>query len=167
MIVEEILIKVSTKYSAFADVLSLDLVSKLFKHTGINDHAIKLVNGQQPFYSPICSLEPIELETLKAYIEINLANGFIRLSKFPAGAPILFDRKSDSFLWLCVHYQGLNNFTIKNWYLLPQIGELLDRLRRAKQFTQLDLTNVYYRIRICKGDKWKTTFRTWYDHFEY
>ena len=86
----------------------------------------------------------MELKTLKAYIEINLANGFIRPSKSPAGAPILFDQKSDGSLRLCVDYQGLNNLTIKNRYPLPLIGELLDRLGRAKQFTQLDLTSAYH-----------------------
>ena len=109
----------------------------------------------------------MELETLKAYIETNLANGFIRPSKSPAGAPILFDRKSDGSLRLCVDYRGLNNLTIKNRYPLPLIGESLDRLGRAKQFTQLDLTSAYHRMRIRKGDEWKTAFRTRYGHFEY
>ena len=109
----------------------------------------------------------MELETLKAYIETNLANEFIRPSKSPAGAPILFDQKSDGSLRLYVDYQGLNNLTIKNRYPLPLIGELLDRLERAKQFTQLDLTSAYYQMRIRKGDEWKTAFRTWYGHFEY
>ena len=56
---------------------------------------------------------------------------------------------------------------IKNRYPLPLIGESLDRLGRAKQFIQLDLTSAYHRMRIRKGDKWKTTFRTRYGHFEY
>ena len=47
------------------------------------------------------------------------------------------------------------------------IGESLDRLSRARRFTQLDLTNAYYRMRICEGDEWKTAFRTQYGHFEY
>ena len=109
----------------------------------------------------------MELETLKAYIETNLANGFIRPSKSPAGAPILFDWKSDGSLWLCVNYRGLNNLTIKNRYPLPLIGESLDRLGRAKRFTQLDLTSAYHRMRIREGDEWKTAFRTQYGHFEY
>ena len=86
----------------------------------------------------------MELETLKTYIKTNLANGFIKLSKSPIDAPILFDWKSDSSLRLCVDYQGLNNLMIKNQYLLPLIGELLKRLGRTKQFTQLDLTSTYY-----------------------
>ena len=113
------------------------------------------------------SLGPVELETMKAYIKTNLANGFIRLSKLPAGAPILFDRTLNGFLQLCVDYWGLNNLTIKNRYPLPLIRESLNRLERAKQFTQLDLTSAYPQMRIRKGDELKTAFRTQYGHFEY
>ena len=109
----------------------------------------------------------MELETLKTYIETNLANGFIRPSKSPTGAPILFDRKSDGSLRLCVDYRDLNNLTIKNRYPLPLIGESLDRLGRAKRVTQLDLTSAYHQMKIRKGDEWKTAFRTRYGHFEY
>ena len=104
LIAEEAFTKVPAKYSDFVDVFSPDLAFKLSKNTGINDHAIELVEGQQSPYGPIYSLGPVELETLKAYIETNLANGFIRPSKSPAGAPILFDRKSDGSLRLCVDY---------------------------------------------------------------
>ena len=100
--------KIPDEYSDFAEVISPDLASELPEYTGINDHAIELVNGQQPPYGSIYSLGPVELENLKAYIETNLANGFIKPSKSFAGALILFDRKSDGFLRLCVNYQGLN-----------------------------------------------------------
>ena len=152
--------KVSVKYSDFVDVFFSDLVSKLPKHTRINDHAIKLVNSQQLSYGSIYSLGLVKLEILKAYIEINLANGFIRSSKFPTDTLILFDRKSNGSLRLYVNYQGLNNLTIKNRYLLSLIGKSLDRLRRAKRFTQLDLTSAYHQMRIREGDKKKTVFRT-------
>ena len=160
MIAEEAPTKVPAEYSDFADVFSPDLASELPVHTGINNHAIKLVDSQQPPYGPIYSLGPVELKTLKTYIETNLANGFIRPSKFPDGTPILFDRKSNGSLWLCVDYRGLNNLTIKNRYPLPLIKELFDRLGRAKQFTQLDLTSAYHQMRICEGDEWKTAFKT-------
>ena len=135
MIAKEALTKVPAKYSDFADIFSPDLASKFPKHTGISNHAIELVDGQQPPYGLIYSLGPVKLETLKDYIETNLANGLIRPSKFPASAPILFDRKSDGFLQLCVDYRGLNNFTIKNRYLLLLIKESLNRLGRARRFT--------------------------------
>ena len=152
--------KVPAEYSDFTNIFSLDLASELPEHSGINNHAMELVDGQQRPYKLIYNLGPVELETLKAYIETNLANGFIRLSKSPAGAPILFDRKSDDSFRLCVDYQGFYNLTIKNRYPLPLIKELLDRLERARRFTQLDLTNAYHRMRIRKGDEWKIVFKT-------
>ena len=109
----------------------------------------------------------MELEMLKIYIKANLASGFIRPSKSPTGTPILFVRKKDGSLCLCVDYRELNNLTIKNRYPLPLIGKSLDRLSCAKRFTQLDLTNAYHRMRIREGDEWKTAFRTRYGHFEY
>ena len=167
LIVEKVPTKVPNEYSDFTDVFSLDLAIELPKHTEINIHAIDLEEGKQPPYRPIYSLEPMELETLKTYIKTNLANGFIRPSKSPAGAPILFDKKQDGSLRLCVDYRGLNNITIKNRYPLPLVGESLDCLGRAKQFTQLDLTSTYHRMRIKEGDEWKTAFQTRYGHFEY
>ena len=162
-IAEEASMKVPAKYSDFADIFSPDLVSELPEHTGINNHVIELVDGRQPPYKPIYDLGPVELETLKAYIETNLANGFIKPSKSPAATLILFDRKSDGSLQLYVDY----NLTIKNRYLLLLIGESLDRLRRTKRFTQLDLTNAYHQIRIREEGQWKTVFKTQYGYFEY
>ena len=144
LIIEKALIKVTNKYIDFVDIFSPDLASELAEHIGINDLAIELVDGQQPPYGPIYSLGPVELETLKAYIETNLTNGFIRPSKSPANIPILFDQKSDSFFRLCVNYLGLNNLTIKNRYPLSLIGKSLDKLGRVRRFIQLDLISTYY-----------------------
>lgn len=73
----------------------------------------------------------MELEILKTYIENNLANSFIRLSKFLVGAFIFFDQKSDGSLNLCVNDQGLNNLAIKNRYLLFLIRKSLDYFGQA------------------------------------
>ena len=165
LIAEEV--TVPAEYSDFADVFSKESVEILPEDTGINEHAIKLEDEKQPPYGPIYSLGPVELKTLKTYIKTNLANSFIWPSKSLAGTPILFVCKPDGSLRLCVNYRGLNNLTIKNRYPLPLIGESLDWLKRAKQFTQLDLTSAYHWMRIKEGDKWKTAFRTRYGHFEY
>ena len=167
MVANEALTSISTKYSDFADVFSPKLASKLFKYTRINYHAIELVDDQQPLYEPIYSLGPVELETLKTYIETNLANSFIRLFKYPAGTPIFFNKKLDSSLRLCVDYQRFNNLIIKNQYLPPLVGESLDQLGQAWRFTKLKLTSAYHRKRICEGDKCKTAFQTRYGHFKY
>ena len=132
------------KYSNYSDVFSAENAAELLEYIGINDHAIELEKDKQPSFGPINSLGPVELETLKIYIETNLANGFIWPSKSPFRALIFFNRKPDRSIRLYVDYRGFNNITIKNQYLLPLIGELLDRLGRAKRFTQLDLTNAYH-----------------------
>ena len=80
----------------------------------MNDYAIKLEENKQPIFSPMYSQKPVELETLKTYIKINLANSFIWPSKSFAGAPILFNRKLDGSFRLCIDYRSLNNITIKN-----------------------------------------------------
>ena len=101
------------------------------------------------------------------YIDENLAKNFIHHSKSPARAPILFVKKKDGSLWMCVDYRGLNKVTKKNRYPLSLNSGLLDQLGRAKIFTKIDLRGAYNLVRIKEGDEWKTTFRTRYGHFEY
>ncbi len=90
--------KIPLDYTDNDDVFSFDLAMELPENTGINENAIELIEGKQPPYRPIYSLTPVELETLKTYIETHLKTGFIRLSKSLAGAPILFDKKLDDSL---------------------------------------------------------------------
>lgn len=87
---------------------------ELSKNTQINEYAIKLLEDKQSFYRPIYTLSPVELEILKSYIKTHLKTGFIELSKSPADASILFNKKPNRSLYLCVDYWDLNNFTIKN-----------------------------------------------------
>ena len=115
-------IEVLAEYSNYNNVFLAENAAELLKNTEINEHAIKLKEGKQLLFRHIYSLGPVELETLKTYIENILANGFIRPSKFPAEAPILFDWKLDRSLRLCMDYWGLNNITIKIRYPLPLIG---------------------------------------------
>ena len=150
----------------YADVFSEEAAGVLPAHAD-HDHAIELAPGSNPPYRPIYNLSEPERAVLRDYIKTALAKGWIRPSKSPAGAPVLFVPKKDGGLRLCVDYRGLNAATIKNRYALPLIGETLDQLAGAKIFTQLDLRDAYHRIRIREGDEWKTAFRTRYGHFEY
>ena len=140
-------------YSDYSNVFSVENTAKLPENTGMNKHTIKLKEDKQPPFGPIYSLGLVKLETLKTYIETNLANSFIRPFKSPAETSILFDMEPDGNLRLCVDYKDLNNITIKNRYPLPLIRESLNWLGRAKWFTKLDLTTAYYWMRICKSDK--------------
>ena len=92
------------EYLDFADVFLKESAKVLPEHTGINKHAIKIENDKQPPYGPIYSLGPIELEILKIYIQINLANGFIQPLKSLTDAPILFICKPNDSFRLCVDY---------------------------------------------------------------
>ena len=123
---DEAFTKVLNKYVDFANILFPKLAIELSKHMEINDYAIELMDDQQPLYGPIYSLGPVELETLKAYIENNLANGFIRSFKSPAEALILFNKKPDGSLRLCVDYQGFSNLIMKNQYFLLLVRELFN-----------------------------------------
>ncbi len=153
--------EIPSEYSDYATVFLADLAMELTENTGMNKDAIELIESKQPPFGPIYSLGQVELETLKTYIENHLK------TESPAGVPIFFNKKPDGSLCLCVNYRGLNNLTIKNQYLLHLISKSLDRLGRAKRFTQLDLISVYHKMRIHEGDEWKTAFRTRYGHFEY
>ena len=112
-------------------------------------------------------MAPPELEELKKQLEELLAKGFIRPSVSPWGAPILFVKKKDGSVRMCIDYRQLNAVTVKNKYPLPRIDDLLDQLRGAAVFSKIDLRSGYHQIRIREEDIPKTAFRSRYGHFEY
>lgn len=140
----EISISVPSEYVDCADIFFQDLVTKLAKHIRINNYTINLVKAQQSYYGPIYSLGPMESKTLKTYIETNLTNRFIQLSKSSVDVSILFVKKLKGCFYLCIDYQSFHTLTIKSSYSLPLIGECLIRLVWTKHFIQLDLTSVYH-----------------------
>ena len=73
--------EIFVKYSNFLDVFSLHSVVKLLEKIGIHDHSINWLKVKQMLYGLIYNLEPVELETLKSYINVNIASGFIKISK--------------------------------------------------------------------------------------
>jgi hypothetical protein len=154
------------QYADYADVASEEDAKGLAEHSS-NDLAIQLTPGAQPPHQPLYNLSGTELEVLRAYLSEYMARGWIRRSKSSAGAPILFVKKKDGSMRLCVDYRGLNKITVKNRHPLPLISESLERLAQAKFYTKLDVREAYHRIRIKEGDEWKTAFRTRYGHFEY
>ena len=93
------------------------------------------------------------MKVLRQYLDENLKKGFIRELKSLAGYLILFAPKKDGTLRLYIDYRRLNDITIKNRYLLPNIVELQDRLCNAKIFTKLDLKGAYNLIRMKEGDE--------------
>ena len=96
-----------------------------------------------------------------------LKAGYIRSSISPYGAGILFSRKKNGKLRMCIDYRGINRITVKNRYPLPRIDECLDQLGGANIFSKFDLTSGYHQIRVRPADIEKTAFRTRYGHWEF
>ncbi|KAG5720269.1 hypothetical protein E4T56_gene3343 [Termitomyces sp. T112] len=164
---EQILSKVvPPEYHEFADMFSEGSAKELPPHCSY-DHKIDLEEGTSPPFGKIYNISEIELQALKEYLDDILGKGFIRPSISAAGAPVLFAKKKDGSLRLCVDYWGLIKVTKKNWYPLPLIGDLVDRLCSAQIYTKIDLCSGYNNVRIALGHEWKTAFRTHYGLFEY
>lgn len=154
----------------YSDVLVPDLPDELPPKRAI-DHRIETLPDQEPPFKGIYRLSTLELDELKRQLAYLLEKGFIRPSRSPYGAPVLFVRQPDGAggikMRMCVDYRALNKITIKNRYPLPLISESLDRLRDAKIFTKLDLAKGYHQIRVAEDDIPKTAFRTRYGHYEF
>ena len=112
-------------------------------------------------------MTPLELRELKTQLQELLEQGFIRPSVSPCDAPILFVRKKDDSLRLCINYRMFNQVTVKNRYPLPRIDDLFDQLGGAVVYSKIDLRSDYHQLRIRDEDVPKTAFRTRYGHCEF
>ena len=112
-------------------------------------------------------MAPAELKELKEQLKDLLEKGFIRPSISPWGAPVLFVRKKDGSLRMCIDYRQLNKVTVKNRYPLPRIDDLFDQLQGASFFSKIDLHSGYHQLRVRECDIPKTAFRTRYGHYEF
>ncbi|XP_026452267.1 uncharacterized protein LOC113352688 [Papaver somniferum] len=131
------------------------------------DHMIELVPEARPPAQAPYHMSPLELEEMRKQIYKLLEEGYIQPSKAPFGAPVLFQKKQDGSLRMCVDYRALNKLTMKNKYPIPLVEDLFDRLDKAKLFTKLDLRSGYYQVRIAEGDEPKDAMVTRYGSFEY
>ncbi|GBG90551.1 hypothetical protein CBR_g50894 [Chara braunii] len=129
-------------------------------------HEIILEAGAMPPKGCIYRMSEEELEVLRAQLDDLLAKGWIRPSSSPYGAPVLFVRKKNKDLRLCIDYRKLNAQTVKNAGPLPRIDDLLERLGSAKYFFKLDLKSGYHQISIRSNDRYKSAFKTRFGHFE-
>ncbi|KAL0539443.1 hypothetical protein IC582_023655 [Cucumis melo] len=131
------------------------------------DFAIELEPGTAPISKAPYRMAPAELKELKVQLQELLDKGFIRPSVSPWGAPVLFVKKKDGSMRLCIDYRELNKVTVKNRYPLPRIDDLFDQLQGATVFSKIDLRLGYHQLRIRDGEIRKTAFRSRYGHYEF
>ena len=109
----------------------------------------------------------VKLQELRVQLQELLDKGFIRPSTSPWGAPVLFAKKKDKTLPLCIDYRQLNRVAIRNRYPLPMINDFFDQLRGARVYSKIDLCTGYHQLRVRETNIPKTAFRTRYGHFEF
>ena len=112
------------------------------------DFKIKLTPGTEPISKAPYRMAPLELKELKLQMEELVSKGFVRPSTSPWGAPILFVKKRDGSLRLCIDFKELNKVTIRNQYPLPRIDDLFYQLQGAKVFSKIDLRSGYHQLKI-------------------
>nr|GEV44117.1 putative reverse transcriptase domain-containing protein [Tanacetum cinerariifolium] len=128
---------------------------------------INLILGVLPVVRFPYRLASLEMLKLSNQLKELQEKGIIRPSHSPCGAPILFVKKKDGVMRMCVDYRELNNLTIKNCYPLPRIDDLFDQLQAACCFFKIDLHSGHHQLRVREEDIPKTTCRTCYKHFEF
>ena len=120
-----------------------------------------------PFSMTLHRMVPAELQELKVQLQELLDRDFIRPSTSPWGALVLFSKKKDKTLQLCIDYRQLNRVTIKNKYHFPRIDDLFDQLRGAHVYSKIDLRTGYHQLRVTVAEIPKTAFRMRYGNFEF
>ncbi|KAJ0603514.1 putative nucleotidyltransferase, Ribonuclease H [Helianthus annuus] len=128
---------------------------------------IDLVPGAAPVAKAPYRLAPSEMQELSTQLQELLDKGFIRPSFSPWGAPVLFVKKKDGTLRMCIDYRELNKLTIKNRYPLPRIDDLFDQLQGSSFYSKIDLRSGYHQLRVQEESIPKTAFRTRYGHYEF
>ncbi|WVZ97976.1 hypothetical protein U9M48_043471 [Paspalum notatum var. saurae] len=125
------------------------------------------VQGTAPIAKAPYRISGKEYDELKRQLDELLEKGLIRCSVSPWGAPVLFVKKKDGSMRLCIDYRELNAVTLKSKCLLPRIDDLLDQLKEAKYFSKIGLRSGYHQIKIREEDIPKTAFVTRYGHHEF
>src|SRR5260221_2064604 len=154
------------EYHDFSDVFSGEKAGTLTPHRPY-DLQINIEEGVKPIHRPIYSLSPLELAALWEFLKEHTKSGFICPSKSPWGSPVLFVKKKDGSLHLCMDFHALNRVTEKDRYPLPLIPDLLNSPGPARIYSKIDLKHAYHLVQIVEGDEPKTAFHTCYGSYEW
>ena len=131
------------------------------------DMAIEVLPGTTPISRAPYRMAPTKLKELKTQLQELLNKGCVRPSVSPWGAPVLFVKKKDNTLRMCINYRQINKVTVKNKYMLLKIEDLFDQLKEASDLSKIDLQSRYYQLRVKDVDVPKIAFKTRYGHYEF
>jgi hypothetical protein len=156
---EQILAKLPPNYADFVDVFSKSQNDELPPHRPLN-HKIELLPDATFLRAhSLYSMSTEQLVALKEYLTENLRKEWIIPNGAEYGFLVLFAKKPNDSLRLCVNYRKLNARIRKNTYPLPLIGETLERISRARVYIKLDIRQAFYRIRVNEKFENLTIFR--------
>jgi hypothetical protein len=131
------------------------------------DFNIELKPGAKPISKTPYRMTTTEICELQMQLKELLDLGLIMPNLSPWGALVIFLKKKDGSLRLCIDYRDLIHATVKNRYLMPRIDDFFDQMKGAVVFANIDLQLGYHRLRIKEGDIPKTTFRTQFGHYDF
>jgi len=130
------------------------------------EFCIDFIPGATPISRALYRMALAELKELKTQLDELVEKGYIRPSTSPWGASVLFVKKKDGTLRLCIDYREFNKITIYNRYPLTHVDDLFDQFRRAETLSKIYLRSGYHELHIKEEDIPKMAFRTHYGHYE-
>ena len=147
-----VLVKLPREHHEFATLFFWEKFNKLPSHQ-LYDYIIPLLSDKKPSKGPLYNMSRDELLVLQKYLKKHLFKGFIQVSSSSAASSVIFVKKPEGDLWLCVNYCDLNNLTVKNHYPLPLIWETLNLMIFSVIFIKLDIIAAFNKLQMTEGEE--------------
>lgn len=154
MICDAKLQKILDKYKVVFSELPAGVINRL----GLPEMTIDFEADKQPPRGFQYRLSRPKKEELARQLKLALEKGWVEPSSAPFGAHVLFAKKKNGGLRMCIDYRAVNRITHRQNWPLPRIDDLLDMLNGASVFTGLDLASGYWQIPLKEEHKYRSTF---------
>jgi len=154
---ENVKVKLSSKYQDFLDVFDRAQADKLLSHRSY-DHKIELTSDVTSSRCRAYRMSFYKLQKVKKYLNENLFKEFIISSKASYFSLVLFILKANEDLRFCVDYRKLNAIIKRNRYSLSLIDEMIDKIVDCKHLTQLDIISTFNKLRMHSDSENYTIF---------